>query len=98
MFKRIMNEDKDLCNQAQKNLSAGVFINGELYPSMENGPLYFQKMCREEVVNWHKREQAAKQEIWPARQKLPSSAGEANDDVDFCNGLSCSTSNEALVW
>ncbi|KAF2447735.1 ISP domain-containing protein [Karstenula rhodostoma CBS 690.94] len=98
MFKRIMNEDKVLCNQAQKNLNAGVFVNGGLHPHMEKGPLYFQKMCREEVVDWHKREQAAKQEIWPARQKLPSSADEANDDVDFCNGLSCSTNNEALVW
>lgn len=98
MFKRIMEEDKRLCNNAQKNLNAGVFVNGELHPHMEKGPLYFQKMCREEVVNWHKRETEAKHEIWPARQKLPSSADDANEDVDFCNGLSCSTSNEALVW
>jgi hypothetical protein len=98
VFKHITSEDKVLCNQAQKNPNAGVFVNGEPQPDMENGPLYFQKMCREEVVNWHKREQVAKQEIWPARQKLPSSAEEANEDVDFCNGLSCSTSSEALVW
>ncbi|KAJ4354373.1 uncharacterized protein N0V89_006108 [Didymosphaeria variabile] len=98
MFKRIMSEDKGLCKLAQKNLNAGVFVNGELHPHMEKGPLYFQKMCREEVVNWHKREQVAKREIWPARQKLPDSASEANEDVDFCNGLSCSENNEVLAW
>jgi hypothetical protein len=85
MFKRIMSEDKALCNQAQKNLNAGVFVNGELHPHMEKGPLYFQKMCREEVIGWHEREQAAKRELWPARQKLMSK--DDNEDVDFCNNL-----------
>ncbi|KAF1972918.1 ISP domain-containing protein [Bimuria novae-zelandiae CBS 107.79] len=96
MFKRIMSEDKVLCNQAQKNLNAGVFVNGELHPHMEKGPLYFQKMCREEVVGWHKREQKEKREIWPARQKLPTK--EADEDVEFCNSLSCSDGNEKLAW
>lgn len=98
MYKRIMTEDKALCNLAQKNLNAGVFVNGELHPHMEKGPLYFQKMCRDVVVEWHKREKAEKQEIWPARQKLSASADVSTEDVDFCNGLSCSTSNDALVW
>lgn len=98
MLKRITKEGQGPCDQAQKDLNAGVLANGELHPHPEKGPLYFQKMCREEVVDWHKREQAADQEIWPARQKLPTSAGEASEDVDFCNGLSCSTSKEALVW
>jgi hypothetical protein len=96
MYKRIMTEDKQLCNLAQKNLNAGVFVNGELHPHMEKGPLYFQKMCRDIVTDWHKREKLAKQELWPARQE--PNAGVSQDDVDFCNGLSCSSSNEALVW
>lgn len=28
IYKRIMSEDKALCDAAQKNLNAGVFING----------------------------------------------------------------------
>lgn len=98
MYKRIMTEDKTLCNLAQQNLNAGVFVNGELHPKMEKGPLYFQKVCREIVTEWHKREKEAKQEIWPARQKLPGGAGVSQEDVDFCNGLSCSSGNEALAW
>lgn len=34
-FKNIMREDKDLCNGAQKNLNAGIFLNGELHPRAE---------------------------------------------------------------
>ena len=29
MYKRIMSEDKYLCINSQKNLTAGVFVNGE---------------------------------------------------------------------
>ncbi|CAI6252607.1 unnamed protein product [Periconia digitata] len=99
MYKRIMSEDKELCNLAQKNLNAGVFINGELHPHMEKGPLYFQKMCREIVVEWHAREKREGHEIWPARQVLPGKAAQANEDVDFCEGLSCGKErNDSLVW
>ncbi|GAB1205015.1 hypothetical protein APSETT445_003681 [Aspergillus pseudonomiae] len=34
-FKQVLREDKDLCNAAQKNLNAGVFVNGELHPRAE---------------------------------------------------------------
>jgi hypothetical protein len=96
MYKRIMTEDKGLCTLAQKNIGTGVFVNGELHPHLEKGPLYFQKVCRDIVTEWHKREKAAKQEIWPARQ-APDASG-SKEDEDFCNGLSCSTTNEALAW
>ncbi|OAG44726.1 hypothetical protein AYO21_01216 [Fonsecaea monophora] len=43
IYKRIMSEDKYLCVNTQKNLNAGVFVNGELHPRMEKGPLFFQK-------------------------------------------------------
>lgn len=90
MFKRIMNE-----NKAEKNSNTDIFAKGEVSDS-DSGLLYFQKKCSEEVVNWYDREQTAKREIWPARQKLPTA--EADADVDFCNNLSCSTSDEALTW
>lgn len=98
IYKRIMSEDKYLCDQAQKNLNRGVFINGEMHPRLEKGPLYFQKFVRDNVIAHHQREQAAKQEIWPARQKLPNSASVSQSDIDFCSGLACSTNQEALNW
>lgn len=87
MFKRIMAEDKELCTNAQKNLNGGVFVNGELHPHMEKGPLYFQNMVRGLVTEFHKREQEAGHEIWPSRQTLPSEAQTSQQDIDFCSKL-----------
>lgn len=100
IYKRIMSEDKYLCDQAQKNLNAGVFINGEMHPRLEKGPLHFQKIVRDTVTEHHRREQAAKQEVWPARMTLPSTTNSAvsKKDIDFCSGLSCSTIPQSLVW
>lgn len=101
IYKRIMSEDKYLCDQAQKNLNAGVFINGEMHPKMEKGPLFFQKTVRETVTEHHAREKQAKQEIWPARMTLPKTAttDQAQADIDFCSGLACSPERaEQLAW
>jgi hypothetical protein len=98
MYKRIMAEDKVLCDLAQRNINAGVFINGEMHPKMEKGPLFFQKRVRETVFEHHAREKAAGGEIWPSRQTLPSTAQASLEDVEFCSGLACSTNAEALVW
>ena len=46
----------------------------------------------------YKKEQDAKQEIWPARQMLPSTAVGSQKDIDFCQGLACPASQEGLVW
>ena len=53
MFKRILAEDKWLCNNAQKNLNAGVFVNGEMHPKLEQGPLYFQHRIRGILFDHH---------------------------------------------
>ena len=98
MYKRIMSEDKYLCEHAQKNINAGVFVNGELHPRMEKGPLYFQKLVRDSVQEHHEREQLAKQKIWPARQVLPDNALVSQKDIDFCSGLACQTNEEVLAW
>lgn len=34
-FKQVENEDKNLCNGAQQNLNAGVYVNGNLQPFNE---------------------------------------------------------------
>lgn len=98
-----MTEDKYLCNLTQKNLNSGVFVNGELHPTMEKGPLYFQQAVREIVQAHHSREQAEKREIWPARQQLPTGtagAGVSGKDIDFCSGLACQSTStqEGLAW
>ena len=100
IYKRIMSEDKYLCELAQRNLNAGVFVNGEMHPRLEKGPLYFQKVVRDTVTAHFKREQTAKQEIWPARQKLPSiTAALSEKDMEFCSSLACPQTNRVdLVW
>lgn len=101
IYKRVMNEDKYLCNLTQKNLLSGVFINGEMHPKMEKGPLYFQHQVREIVTSHWKKENAEKREIWPARQRLPTDALASGRDIEFCSGLACQTpmtGKEGLAW
>ena len=35
-YRQALDEDKELCEGAQRNLAAGVFVNGELHPDKEN--------------------------------------------------------------
>jgi hypothetical protein len=87
-FKRVLDEDKHLCNNAQKNLNAGVFINGELHPQLESAPLYFQNVVRRLVTEHRKTEEAKGEEIWPTRRSIPPSQGTEEDEA-FCSGLAC---------
>ncbi|KAM0425792.1 hypothetical protein ACHAPT_009042 [Fusarium lateritium] len=98
MFKRILSEDKWLCNNAQKNLNAGVFINGEMHPRMEQGPLYFQSQVRKFLNDHHKLEEAAKKEIRPAQQILTGDTAVTEVDLDFCSGSACGKEQGALEW
>ncbi|KAI0405132.1 hypothetical protein F4802DRAFT_607093 [Xylaria palmicola] len=99
IYKRIMSEDKYLCANAHKNIQAGVFVNGEMHPKMEQGPLFFQKLVRELVVAHHEQETKAGEEIWPARQKLPGDAKASEQDLDFCSSVDCGMlKKEGLEW
>lgn len=91
MFKRILNEDKFLCNNTQKNLDAGVFVNGELHPRKERGPIFFQSRVRDILSEHQKREATAKKEIWPARQILPQGDATVSSELDliFCDRIDC---------
>jgi phenylpropionate dioxygenase-like ring-hydroxylating dioxygenase large terminal subunit len=102
-YKRVMGEDKVLCERAQKNIEAGVFINGELHPQMEKGPLFFQKRCREIVMEHSLQEKRAGQKLWPAKQQLADKGAESysNELQDFCESLSCgseSSEKSELAW
>lgn len=100
IYKRIMSEDKELCDKAQKNLEGGVFVNGELHPKLEKGPIYFQKVVRDTVTAHRNLEEFERQEIWPARQILPAGAAAAmsQKDIDFCSSLPCAANQEGLAW
>ncbi|KAF4976141.1 hypothetical protein FZEAL_7160 [Fusarium zealandicum] len=98
LYRRVVSEDKDLCEGAQKNLSAGIFVSGELHPRLEHGPLSFQQGHREAIWAHVKLEKEAGRQIWPARQRLPSTATANKEDEDLCSGLSCGTQQEVLAW
>jgi hypothetical protein len=86
MYKRIMSEDKYLCIHTQKNLNAGVFVNGLLHPEMEMGPLHFQSTVREVVTEHFSKEQDAGHEIWPAKPVV-ASAVTGESDIAFRTGM-----------
>ncbi|TKX26901.1 oxidoreductase-like protein 7 [Elsinoe australis] len=99
MYARVMSEDKALCNAAQKNISTGVFVNGQLHPKYEKAPLFFQSTVREVIYEHFKKEKEAGKEIWPARQALPDNAEVSLEDQEICEGLMCSPKQqEILAW
>ncbi|KAI5262828.1 Rieske 2Fe-2S family protein [Aureobasidium subglaciale] len=101
-YVQVLNEDKELYEAAQENLSAGVFVNGELHPEKEKGPLYFQKNVREMVMEHRKREEEqGGKEIWPAVPRVVSSAKE-DEEESFVSKLDeatgCMSSRVDLAW
>ncbi|KAI0444652.1 Rieske [2Fe-2S] iron-sulfur domain-containing protein [Xylaria telfairii] len=98
MYKRVMAEDKVLCDKAQQNLNTGVFINGQLHPKFEKAPIFFQNTVREVISEHYKREKAEGTEVWPARQTLPANAQVSQEDMEICNGLGCGLGKEGLAW
>ncbi|KAI5376770.1 hypothetical protein J4E82_004438 [Alternaria postmessia] len=96
MYKRVLNEDKWLCLNTQKNYAAGVYVSGEMHARMEKGPLFVQKTVRNLVRQHHERERQLGREIWPARQVLPDSATRVHEDEAFLCDLKCQT--DKLEW
>ncbi|KIX08586.1 uncharacterized protein Z518_03242 [Rhinocladiella mackenziei CBS 650.93] len=93
-FKRVLDEDKHLCNAAQKNLNTGVFVNGELHPELESAPIFFQNVVRQLVTEHRKHEVTKGEKVWPARRPLPASEATENDSA-FCAGLACNSARLA---
>lgn len=98
MYARVMAEDKVLCDNAQKNLDRGVFVNGELHPKFEKAPLFFQNTVRQVITEHYDQEKAAGHEIWPARQQVTNNAEVSNRDEEICAGISCGSQKEILAW
>ena len=99
IYARVMSEDKVLCERAQKNLNAGVILNGELHPRWEKGPLYFQQNVRDIITEWYQREKKEGREIWPARQILPDDAVMSKEDMEICEGIiGCAGGKGGMDW
>ncbi|GKT51083.1 uncharacterized protein ColSpa_11264 [Colletotrichum spaethianum] len=84
-YKQVLQEDKDLCNGAQKNLNNNIFINGQLHPEKEKDTV------REHVMRHRAQEEKENggKEIWPASPK-PAKAmetGKLLEEELFCAGL-----------
>ena len=69
---------------------------------MEIVPLFFQKRCREIVMEHAQKEKKLGKQIWPAKQALEKEGNSvvSNEDVEFCEGLACGDGNEKseLAW
>ncbi|KAF4445826.1 iron-sulfur cluster-binding protein, rieske family domain protein [Fusarium austroafricanum] len=88
-FKRVMKEDKDLCNGAQRNLNGGIFVNGQLHPEKEQGPIWFQGVVRELLMSYREKEEKENggDPIWPATRKTVNSNAKREEEEKFCAGL-----------
>ena len=104
MYERVMGEDKVLCNNQQKNLDRGVFVNGQLHPKYEKAPLFFQQTVREVITEHYNREKAAGGKVYPARQQLPSNAQVSEMDEKICADVCCGSQEgcgaqqEIMAW
>jgi hypothetical protein len=94
-FKQVESEDKGLCNAAQRNLNAGVYVTGDLNSFNEKGVLYFQKILKEAVVQHRNEEQKAGGEMWPARRTAARNG--IQEEIAFCQGL-CDSKGKEVEW
>lgn len=96
-FKRVLGEDKWLCNHTQASLSAGVYVSGRLHSEYESGPLYFQELVKAAVLEHSKEEKKLGKEVWPAAQTV--TGDKVTKELEFCSGLACDPKKqEVLSW
>lgn len=51
-YRQVLDEDKELCVGAQRNLDGGVFVNGELHPSKEKVCITsYREECSPDIRN-----------------------------------------------
>ncbi|KAL5001027.1 Rieske [2Fe-2S] iron-sulfur domain-containing protein [Aspergillus recurvatus] len=88
-YRQVLNEDRELCEGVQRSLRTGVFMNGELHPEKERGPIRFQESLKEMVMEHAKEEERLGFEIWPAVPKTPGKdgGGKGGEEVRFCESL-----------
>ena len=94
-FKRVLAEDRWLSNMTQEHLNSGVYLNGEMHPNFESGPLYLQRLFQGAIMAHHDEEEKQEKEIWPAAQKAVATSTTA-EELDFCSSLGAES--KAIAW
>lgn len=97
IFKRILAEDKWLCNLTQKNLDSGIFVNGQMHNDYESGPLYLQRLVKGAVMKHRAEEKKHRREIWPATPTVAGIHG-LTEEEQLCSGLKCRDEGGELTW
>jgi hypothetical protein len=112
-FKQVEKEDKQLCEGAQRNLNAGVYVNGSLHPGNEKvQPATCSQTIRliadaaQGVLFFQGKVRDAllkhhEVEQTERREMWPAAANpkgsRAQREVDFCAGLGCDK-EAGLEW
>lgn len=97
-YQKVIQEDLDLCNAAQKNLSREIYSSGPLHPFYEEGVISFQKMVMERLRVHLDEEKAAGEQIWPAK---PQSETANNIKKEYSQELGCESmvcKDTRLAW
>lgn len=96
IYKRVLSEDKWLCNETQQNLVSGTYVNGPLHPEYESGPIYLQGLVRSLLSEHRKKEEQHNSRIWPTAQDTHGLDG-TDADVKFCSSLDCGSQGEGTI-
>lgn len=101
-YRQVLDEDRELCEGVQRSLRTGVFMNGELHPEKEKGPIRFQESLKEMLMDHAREEERLGGEIWPA---VPATAGKdgrekGSEEVRFCEKLNSKgcLGDKGLAW
>ncbi|KAL6231208.1 hypothetical protein BDW75DRAFT_244142 [Aspergillus navahoensis] len=70
-----------ICEGVQRSLRTGVFLNCELHPAKEKGPLRSRESLREMVMEHAKKKERLGAKSWPAVPKMMS------EEARFCDRL-----------
>ncbi|KAL5043032.1 hypothetical protein BDW71DRAFT_216583 [Aspergillus fruticulosus] len=101
-YRQVLDEDRDLCEGVQRSLRTGMFMNGELHPDKEKGPIRFQESLKEMVMEHAKEEGRLGAEIWPAVPKmmLKDVGGKVGEEIRFCDRLDSKSclGGKVLAW
>jgi hypothetical protein len=73
-YRKVVDEDFDLCEMVQKNLERGLFETGPLHPFHEEGVHAFQDMILSALREHVQAEEHAGEELWAAKAKNQSSS------------------------
>lgn len=80
-YRKVVDEDFELCEQVQKNLARGVFASGLLHPFHEEGVHAFQGMVVSALNQHLEAEDVVGREIWAARPTYARQGTDGSGDL-----------------